>query len=223
MPDLFHPVQPSEDWRPNTVIGIGWLEDDTSLALGFAELAKIGIKDILSNGPLDFLVVPIIFNYRHALELVLKDAIRMAAGIVRKDREAYGQPISRRLLASRLEADLSRREMHALGRLLDKLMYLLAEADMEPLPSETVKTIRQLHELDESGQTFRYSMVRADGDIAGEMRPARPDEIHIDVVQLAERLNAAFDLIHGELLPTLLEIQAEQIMEAIEVRGKSHH
>jgi hypothetical protein len=102
---------------------------------------------------------------------------------VRKDREAYGQPISRRLLASRLEADLSRRDMHALGRLLDKLMYLLAEAGMEALPSETVKTIRQLHKLDESGQMFRYTMVRAE-EIRGELRPARPDDFHIDVVQL---------------------------------------
>lgn len=113
--------------------------------------------------------------------------------------------------------------MHALGRLLDKLMYLLAEADMEALPSETVQTIRQLHELDESGQTFRYSMVRVDGQVGGEMRPARPDEIHIDVVQLAERFNAAFDLIHDELLPALLEVQVEQTLEALEVRGKNHH
>jgi hypothetical protein len=40
---------------------------------------------------------------------------------------------------------------------------------------------------------------------------------------LAERFNAAFDLIHDELLPALLEVQVEQTLEALEVRGKNHH
>jgi hypothetical protein len=165
-------------------------------------------------------IAPIIFNYRHAFELVLKHAIQQAAWVVRKDRKAYGQPISCRLLASRLKADLSRRDMHALGRLLDKLMYLLAEAGMEALPAETVKTIRQLHKLDESGQTFRYTVVRAK-EIQDELRPARPDQIRIDVAQQAGRLNAAFDLIHDGLLTLLLEVQVEQTMEALKVRGGS--
>lgn len=222
MTDLSNPAEAGGDWHHNALVG-GWWEDDATLARGFVDVARAGVKDILSNGPDDALVAPIVFNYRHAFELVLKHAIRQAAWVVRKDRKVSGQPISRRLLASRLEGDLSRGDMHALGRLLDKLMYLLAEAGMEALPSETVKTIRQLHKLDESGQTFRYTMVRA-REIQDEWHPARPDQIRIDMVQFAqfaERLNAAFDLIYDELLIVLLEVQVEQTMEALELRGGS--
>lgn len=152
--------------------------------------------------------MPIVFSYRHAFELVLKVAIREAAWVVRKRREAQGLPISRRLQASKLEEDLGRPDMHALGRLLDKLMYLLAEGGLEALPSETVDTIRQLHKLDESGQAFRYTMVRGK-EAQDALSPARPDQIHVDVAQLGERLHAAFFLIYGGLL-TVLEVELEE-------------
>jgi hypothetical protein len=159
MSDLFRPVEADGNWHLNALVG-GRGETDAILAYGFTQLAMAGINEIVSNGPHDALFVPIVFNYRHGFELVLKDAIRQAARLVRRDQEECGQPVDPNLLPSAIDRELTRPDAHALGRLLDMLTALFTQGGLEALPAETVDTIRQLHELDETGQAFRYTMVK---------------------------------------------------------------
>jgi hypothetical protein len=205
MSQLFEPVPPEGNWRLNAIIG--WSESDHLLAIGFHELGAHGVQRIIEGGPDDSLFVPIVYNYRHAYELVLKTAIREAARVVRNDDDLQGHPHDVNLAPKALDDRLSRE--HSLGVLLDELTELLVRGRIEPLPTETIDTIRQLHGLDPSGQGFRYSRVKVNKVLV----PARPTQQHVDVAAVGQRLSEGFQLISGGLLSVLqVAIEAQQDM-----------
>ncbi len=91
-PKIFAPVGDGGDWRRNAVVG---RHDDHAIAMGFAETADLIVQSWLSRGPNDLLFEPLIFNYRHAFELVLKAAIRASAGCLRADGSTDGRRTER--------------------------------------------------------------------------------------------------------------------------------
>lgn len=74
----------SAHYRPQSTGGIspgsGYYDGNTGLAEGFAEAAE-AIFIAWQSAPRsnDRLLLPLVYNYRHALELALKQAIRQAA------------------------------------------------------------------------------------------------------------------------------------------------
>lgn len=66
------------DWRNTAIIGGPW-ENDSSLAFGFFELADAAVERWKAGHRNDAIVIPIICNYRHGIELALKEEIREAA------------------------------------------------------------------------------------------------------------------------------------------------
>jgi hypothetical protein len=71
------------NWRNRAIIGGPW-ENDSSLALGFFELADAAVERWKAGHRNDTIVIPIIYNYRHGIELALKDEIREAATCLRR-------------------------------------------------------------------------------------------------------------------------------------------
>jgi hypothetical protein len=110
---LLQPVPAGGDWRGNAIIGGSW-EDDGALAVGYLEAGDILVEHWKSHGPNDGLALPIFANYRHAIELALKDAIRDAAACVRRegvlDPKLHPDELNRRLAGT-----------HAIGALVDEL------------------------------------------------------------------------------------------------------
>ncbi len=186
---LFEPVPEGGDWRGNAMIGGPW-EDDATLAAGFLEAADILVEHWCAR-PTDTLVVPIFLNYRHGIELALKDAIRSGAKCLRRDQ--HNDPaIQRHVLEQRLM------RTHSIGELASTLNgYLgcLRLGDDSRLDPDTQEALDSLHALDANGQAFRYSTVKTGSGKNTKIVPARPDLQHVNLPATAQALHDAGTLV----------------------------
>jgi len=208
---LLRPVQSGADWRDTAIIG-GPLEDDGVLADGFIHAADILVKHWKRSRPNDALVLPILANYRHSIELALKDGIRGAATCVRRD--GHNDP---ELCPDVMNNQLSR--THSIGRLVEILNSLLGLLDLgadNQLPADTREVLDSLHLLDDSGQSLRYSTVKTGKGKSKKLERARADQQNFDLVRVASTLHeAATLLLHGVtgVLGQYEEWQAEMRQE----------
>lgn len=184
MSDLFSSLSAAENFRD--LACVGYYSGDTGLAQGFAEAAEaifsVWQSRARSN---DRILPPLTYNYRHALELALKQAIRQAAACRQLDGDDPG------LTPQALEAHLKQKQRHRLGPLAQQLAALLGSLNLDKLPPDTMHLLQSLHQLDPTGEAFRYE---------GHLKTSAS---HVDVTRLVERFRAAFDVIHGGVLAVL--------------------
>jgi hypothetical protein len=176
------------NWRNTASIGGSW-EDDGTLAMGFLEAADILVERWKSGRR--GLTVPILANYRHGIELVLKDAIRDTAACLRDD--GCDDP---ELLPDAVNHELA--STHSIGRLTGNLTSYLDRLQLGPedrLPADTIDVLGSLHVLDESGQEFRYSTVKTRNGKQVKLIRAWPNEIHFDLIAVAEALRDAATMV----------------------------
>lgn len=187
MTDLFGSVPPAI--RHSDLAWIGYFDGDADLAQGFAESAEaIFARWRDSPGHNDRLLLPLIYNYRHALELVLKQAIRNASARLR-----FAGRDDLVLNEDELEEHFKRKQRHRLEPLGRQLAELLKELELEELPRDTMQTLARLHQLDPRGEAFRYAN-RLD-----------TDSKHVNVEKLIVLFRNAFVVIHGGVLTILSE------------------
>lgn len=66
--------------RPVSEIAVlGGHENDLTIAGGYLKVAEVAERYWIDHGPDDSMPIPILYNYRHAIELTLKWLIRLAA------------------------------------------------------------------------------------------------------------------------------------------------
>lgn len=174
------------DWRNTAVIGGPW-ESDSTLAFGFFELADAAVERWKAGHRNDAIVIPIIYNYRHGIELALKEGIREAAVCLRRDGAA--DPA---VQADQVDQWMS--ATHSIEQLVNRLTRLLGQLQLGPgqqLPAETLAVLRKLHVLDHHGQAFRYSAVKTGPRDARVLERVRPGEQRFDIVAVAEALREA--------------------------------
>jgi hypothetical protein len=169
---------------------IAWVEyydGDAGLAEGFAQAGdavlaawRVGVH------PNDKMLLPLIYNYRHAIELALKQAIRQAAACVRFG--GRGEPD---LWADQVEMHLKYKQGHRLAPLAAQLESLLRRLELDTLPAGTMKMLARLHQLDPTGEAFRYS---------GHLTTTAHQ---VDMARLGKTFRDVFDLIHGGVLAML--------------------
>jgi len=183
--DLLSSLPDVQDWRD--AAAVGWFDGDAGLAEGFAEAAE-GIFDLWQSGshPNDRLLLPLIYNYRHAWELALKQAIREAAARIRFDGNAEFE-----LYPENLEAHLKCKQSHRLGPLAQQLSGLLERLSLGGLPAGTMKVLAQMQQLDPRGEAFRYA------------HHLNTTATHVDVPALVKLFREVFGLIHGGVLTEL--------------------
>jgi hypothetical protein len=139
--------------RRNTAIIGGPWESDGSFAIGFFDIADTAVERWKAGHRNDAVVIPIIYNYRHGIELALKDEIREAAACLREDGAT-----DRRVQA--VEVDKWVSATHSIEQLVNRLTRLLGRLPLGPdqqLPAETLEVLKKLHVLDHHGEAFRYS------------------------------------------------------------------
>ena len=212
----FRPVGDGGNWRQNAVVQ---RRDDHELAMGFAETADIIVAHWVERGPNDLLFEPLIFNHRHALELVLKAAIRESAARVRA--EGHQHP---KLARDEVERWLTREASHNLHKLASRLNDLLLQLGEERLPADTHGVLMSLHQLDPNGEAFRYAKVKVGGKLVDAPRPllskASDLQAHVDIVSMHEHFRSAFSLLSGGLMTVLEAIadtQAEMAREVVDL------
>lgn len=214
MSDVFGPAGPGGNWHLNAVVEH---HSDHEIAMGFAETADLIVEHWIHHGPYDLLFEPLVFNLRHALELVLKAAIRETAARLRADgrRDTEVNKVI-------LDDWLAREASHNLHKLAERLNELLGRLELDALPSETHSVLISLHELDPGGDAFRYAKIRGpNGAWRVAPRPllSKPDDLqaHVDVVAMHEHFRSAFNLLSGGVMTVLAEIadvQADMDCEA---------
>lgn len=179
------------DWRSTAIIGGPW-ESDGSLALGFFKLADAAVERWKSGHRNDAIVI--IYNYRHGIELALKEEIREAAACLRRDGVA--DPGAQ---ADEVNQWLS--DIHSIEQLVNRLTKLLGQLKLGPgqqLPAETLDVLRKLHVLDHNGQAFRYSAVKTGPHGQRVLERVRPGQQQFDLVAVAEALRDAGTMVlHG--------------------------
>lgn len=199
---MFEPAANDVSFRRNAV---QWPDgNDATIGAGFIEIADIAVKHWADVGPNDLLLMPIIYDYRHGLELLLKEAIRRAAQCLREDGHTDDE-----LQPAQLETWLSKRAGHQLRQLANRLDSYLARLNEQTLPADTVEVLEAVHDLDPGGDTFRYTTTWSKQDRRHVPAP-RPDSTHIDVVAMGERFHAAANLIGGGVLSILQEYSDAQ-------------
>lgn len=195
---LLQPVQAGASLRRRATLG--WFEDDTSLAMGYLDAADVLAAHWKAHRPNDQLILPILSNYRHGIELALKAVIRMAARCLRDDGHQDAE-----LQRANLNAELA--ATHSIGGLADRLIRYFEMLDLEDderLPARTKDILSSLHALDDSGQWFRYSTVKQGYAGKGKDRKpiltrARPNQINFDLEVTATQLHEAGITILGGL------------------------
>ena len=148
---------------------------------GFKELADAGVEYIIknsdSNAVKDSLVFPVIFNYRHYLELILKKyAIKYADNQVERDK--LGEKLG-----------------HSLKFYWGKVKPILIDVygnneGVDELVEATESYILQFHELDGGSFTFRYPFAKGE-----DFAPFFEKDLHIDTVHLKERMDELYNLL----------------------------
>ena len=182
------------DWRGTAYAGGPW-ESDGSLSLGFFDIADAAVERWKAGRRNDGIVIPIIYNYRHGVELTLKEGIRAAGACVRDDGSADAA-----VQAGEVDKWLS--GTHSIGKLVNRLSSLLGRLHLgtgNELPAETLYVLGKLHMLDQHGQAFRYSAVKT-GAPDGEriLERIRPGEERFDLIAVAEALRDAGTMVlHG--------------------------
>ncbi len=211
---VLSPVGRTGNWPLNAVVE---RHDDHGIAIGFAEVADLIVEHWVQRGPNDLLFEPLVFNHRHALELVIKAAIRESAARLRADGHRDGK-VDRESVDEWL-AGKAGHNLHRLATRLDELLIRLGE---QRLPPDTHAVLMSIHELDPTGETFRYAKVKVPGGgFVDAPRPllSKPEDLqaHVDIVAMHEHFRAAFSLISGGVLTVLdniAEFQAEMAREA---------
>lgn len=188
---------PRPKWPQHEIAVIGGRhEDDLAIAGGYLRLAEIAATHWSLKGPDDSLPVPILYNYRHSVELSLKWLIRTAARIIRRgEYDTNGECLSHEKLDAKLRGD-----SHSIKKLAERLnRYLGLIPDLDPpnnrIDAESFEALQWLDAQDETGETFRYSMIGK----GAASRPARETQTNINfydhinkVHQLASLLQAGY-------------------------------
>ena len=155
-----------EDWQANACIA-HWHNVEVAYSAGFRRAALQLAEQVCESARgQDVLIYPIVYLYRHHVELVLKSIVEVASDL--------------------LDRELSERELKTLGRhglselwmvarpLLDPVCELAANPPFPPEDLEGIDSyIQQVHEHDPDGQRFRYATTKLKSAGSRSRSPAR--------------------------------------------------
>ena len=128
-----------------------WMEEYL-LAAGYAEAAKRLAASYRAQPWDDVILLPFLFVWRQAIELVLKDAIRRLA---RWRREGGDQDpeLAAKVVNEKLRGDIG----HKISGLRIEVRRHLDALGAEQLPERTEAALQLLEGVDNRGTSFRYA------------------------------------------------------------------
>jgi len=183
-----------EAWTTNACIA-HW-DADWAYSRGFRPAAERLASHVCETGTdQDVLIYPIIYLYRHHVELVLKAIIKSAFWLL--DRELTTQDLKTLNCHSLLELWQTARP------LLDPVCDRASNPPFPVAELEGVDSyIRQIHDHDPDGQSFRYTTRKAKGaNRSGPRTPSLSPQLKLVNVQVfaaaMEKLAAYLDGIEG--------------------------
>ncbi|CDZ68320.1 Hypothetical protein NGAL_HAMBI2605_66110 [Neorhizobium galegae bv. orientalis] len=174
----------SRDWHLNACIQ-HWGEVDYAYKAGFRK-AALQLTQKMCEQPIDqdSVVYPIVYLYRHHVELMLKDIFRLVADLL--DVSISGGQ----------EKHLGRHDLAQLWSMIQPMLDAVCEmAGEDPLPAADLDGIdgymRQLNNHDPRGESFRYARSR------DATRTLRADLVHINIRSFAIQMEKLADYLGG--------------------------
>lgn len=157
----------------------------------------------------DYLVYPIVYLYRHHIELTLKSIIDAAAFVT-----------DYTLIRSECETLVNSHDLAKLWKLARPILNPTCElGGSPPLPPDDLEGvdsyIDQLHHHDPDGQRFRYSTIKAKGQKTATLPSLPADLTHINIRNFADSMEKLSDYLEGlddwigDLVDAKLEYQAQ--------------
>jgi hypothetical protein len=197
------------DWQANACVN--GIDDSVAYQDGYRRAALHLAEHVCYAGRgQDFLVYPIVYLYRHHIELTLKSIINVAAFVV-----------DYKLTEKDLDT-LGRHDLAKLWQLARPLLNPTCELGGSPaLPPDDLEGIDayilQLHKHDPDGQRFRYSTTKSK---KARQLPSLPSDLkHINIRNFATAMEKladyldALDMWFGDLVDAKAEYQAKDARE----------
>jgi len=139
LPPLFQPNDSNHDWKSNARILKGYYRRNFQIQ-GYKTAADILVDHVISKGrEQDTLVYPIVFLYRHYLELLIKNIIENGVKYLNKGENPPN--------------------IHLLAELWEKAKNIINEIFEEEEGSQELEIdhyIKEFVEVDKYSQAFRY-------------------------------------------------------------------
>ncbi|NML55116.1 hypothetical protein HHL19_35695 [Streptomyces sp. R302] len=186
VPDL---PRPKHEHHEIAILG-GRGEDDLSIAGGYLTAGDL-VATRFFESPDDGLAIPVLYLYRHSIELSLKWLVRISARCALRD----GYEGEERLDSERIEERL--RNTHNIRQLadcLERYLNLLSNfGSNNRIDPATWKTLKWLDSEDQYGEAYRYAVI-------GKKQPApvRPTQENINFYEQVNALHQlAVSLQHG--------------------------
>lgn len=181
---LPRPENPLHEWAV-----LGGDDDDLAVASGYLQVAEIAATYWCECGPHDALPVPILYNYRHSIELTLKALIGTTAHSLLQAGTAAGDFSPR---AVREQTD--HHNIKQLADQLDRNMQILEPTGPRShIDSTSRQLLDWLNSQDETGETYRYAAIKTGDDI----RPARPTQENFNFYEQINELHKLACLLYA--------------------------
>jgi hypothetical protein len=203
--DILFRTDPSK-WRANASLGSHGVSLNYAYAEGYHRGGQILANYVVQEKwDQDFLVYPIVFLYRHHVELMLKRAITLGAPLT--DQELSKSDISFLRSSHRLN-QLWKRFLPILHKAIEWKLFALTNDEIESIQSY----IRQLNHIDERSYSFRY-------EITQDGKPSLPDSKklpHINIQIFAEQMEGFANYLYRicEIFDDTLQLKWEMQAEA---------
>ncbi|WP_157973751.1 hypothetical protein [Desertihabitans aurantiacus] len=153
-----------------------------SLGYSFADAAERLATTFRAQAPDDAMLLPFLYLYRHAIELDLKSAIRVATRLRRNNGES-DPSLATKAVAERLQ----KKHGHRLMALLDELDGHLTALNLSTTPKDVRKLFDRISATDPTGESFRYGSGLAN------------EQDQIDFPALAKALKYAYTMSSASL------------------------
>lgn len=177
--EIFKPVKASQ--RQNNAIVGGAFHSNYTYAIGYQIAGDILIDKAVEDKSQDLLFFPICFNYRHFIELSLKELICSIECLNRVNITCIrSKPISS--IKTIQEVVNSLNDMrHSIQKLAEWLKKSLSETLDEQFDSKIWDYLIEWHNNDPNCQTFRYAMNK-------KLEPFFPKQKHYDLKNIKSKM-----------------------------------
>lgn len=127
-------------------------DSDSRMEYSFAEAAERLAATYEGRPADDAILFPWLFLYRHAIELSLKESIRLSAAL-RRNAGENDERLGSRVVRERLRS----KHRHSIGALVHELNQHLRALGLALLPGDTMRMLTALATADPKGESFRYA------------------------------------------------------------------
>lgn len=185
---------PHDDWWNNACLNVS-RNDWGVYALGYKEAADLLVEHVVNHrASQDTLVYPILFSYRHYIELVIKDTLRMAIRL----QDVADQP-------------MGNHNIENLWGELHKLLLVIFPDEMVNELKDVFRLVGEFYKVDARSFSFRYPV-----DKAGN--PSLPGITHINLRNVRDVVNNIATILTGvnAQLYDYLQLKIEQEREFLE-------